>query len=1033
MSTNRHGWLLGGAVATAAMLAATTAALARPSGGSGGARVAIRDQQTLGVNNWGLEITNYGSFGYDISGSDAGGEFPRGSGHHVLFAGGFQFGTLVDSSPQVSQVEFDSEYQPGAITNGPAAVADLTADDPGGADQVVLEAAKGASLPSGWPEGLDVIGDGATYATFNDLDVGLSSDDGQRPLGIEVSQHAFAFAKQGAQGDIVYLRFFLTNYSDQDYVDSYAEVWFDPDNGSAGNDLTGSDVETSLGYVYNADEEDRNTAMGADFFQGPIVDDSTSTVVQRGRVTFNKDEGYEPVDGDVEIENKRVLGMSAFSFYINGTDPDDDTQRYNLMKGLTRDGDARPNGPFDYAGDPVTGEGVNDGAPNDKRMALITGPFTLASGESQEIVVAIIGSEVTTSDDPLVALTAVRETDREAQIAYNFNYIQQSAPLPPLTQIEAYDTQVTLTWDDSPESEVDRYGLLLGLGEVRTDTLGMTEIVVGYDTLGVAIIDTVYETETAGYDSLDFQGYRVYRSETGESGDWELLAEYDKVDGVAEVRNRVFNNTLQEYEITQLHIGTDSGLRYFYVDDGLTNGQVYHYAVTSYDYQPAEFLERTLESPLGQNELVIVPKEAPAGWAVATVSAQEDTAIHVEGTSDGVVTYQMVRPELLTGETYAVTFNADDTWMLTNTSAGDTIYDAVADQDGNPSTKMVDGFIMRVVNPPFHPREVISGAPEDTTAWWTGVNWGGAVVGGGMDYGHYFFDSELDPADVHEVQIDFTTDPAHYSKAVTYRRDLGYVASGVGTFPGEIWDMDVDPPRRLNVCFVEYEFAGKAANLHWDPESSADNGSYDYTREYLFIMNSDYTETPDAVYDDVNWGPAADVIYAWWPDVVAGRSFEDIESDMTLIPNRVNTPADTFEFVPEISSTFASADAEADLDDIRVVPNPYYATSDYDETQFDRRVKFFGLPEECTIRIFNVAGDLVRTLEHNAGSDNDRTEDGEGNGPETTTSIEGWDLKNEGGFWAASGVYVAHIDAPNIGTTFVKFAIIQGTEELGVF
>ncbi len=1032
MSMNRNKMSLVGATAAVAVLATTTAVLAKPSGSLGLNKTAIRDQQTLGVNNWGLEITNYGSFGYDIAGSNAGGEFPRGSGHHVLFAGGFQFGTLVDGTPQVSQVEFDSEFQPGAITNELLPVAELLAADPGAEEQAVLMATKGGALPTGWPAGLDVVGDAATYATFNDLVAELSSDEGQTPLGIEVSQHSFAFAKQGAQGDIVYLRFFLTNKSDQDYADSYAEVWFDPDNGGAGNDLTGSDVETSLGYVYNADEEGRNTAMGADFFQGPIVTDPTSTVIRRGGVTFNKTEDYEFIEGDEEIEGQRVLGMSAFSFYINGTDPDTDEERYNLMKGLTRDGLVRPDGSFDFAGDPVTGEGVNDGAPNDKRMALITGPFTLASGESQEVVVAIIAAEVPNSDDPLASLTAVRETDREAQIAYTFNFIQQAPPPPPVTHAEAYDSQVSLTWDDSAELFEDEYGVLLGLGDVRTDTLSSMEVVVGYDSLGDPILETVYETETAGYDAFDFQGYRVYRSETGESGDWELLAEYDKVDGVAEVRDRVFNNTLQEYEITQLHIGTDSGLRYFFVDEGLTNGRIYHYAVTSYDYQPAEFLERTLESPLGQNEFVVVPKEAAAGWEVATITAQQDTATHVEGTSDGVVTYQMVRPELQTGETYAVTFNADDTWNLTNATLGDTVFSGVTDQDGNPATMMVDGVIVRVVNPPFHPREVMSGAPEDTTAWWTGINWGGAVLGGGMDYGHFFFGSELDPADVHEVLIDFNKDPAHHSKAVTYRRDQGYPASGVGTFPGEVWDTDVDPPRRLNICFVESEFADKTANLLWDPGSSTDDG-IDHTREYLFIMNSDYSETPDAIYDDVNWGPAADVIYAWWPDVRGGRSFEDIPSDMTLIPNRVNTPADRFEFVPEISETYEQSVAEVDLDDIRVVPNPYYATSEYDESQFDRRVKFFGLPERCTIRIFTVAGDLVRTLEHGAGSDNDRTEEVDADDVEDTTSIEGWDLKNGDGFWAASGVYVAHVDAPNIGTTFVKFAIIQGTEELGVF
>lgn len=1043
MSTTRQGLMLTGAVA---LLAASTAVLAKPSDTGGANKVALRDQVTLGVNQWGLEITNYGSFGYDIAGSDAGGEFPRGSGYHVLFAGGFQFGTLVNGAPQVSQVEFDSEFQPGAITNGPAAVATLTATDPGASDNIVLQAAKSDdTLPSGWPSGLDIIGDAATYAVFNDLDTDLSSDADQVALGIEVSQHSFAFSKQGAQGDIVYLRFTLTNKSDQDYTDSYAEVWFDPDNGDAGNDVTGCDVETSLGYVYNADDhEDRNTAMGADFFQGPIVDDPESTVIQRGSVTFNKTDDYEFIVGDVEADSLRVLGMSAFSFYINGTDPDTDEERYNLMSGLTRDGDPRDNGPFDYAGDPVTGEGINDGAPNDKRMALITGPFTLNSGDSQDVVVAIIASEVTTSDDPLQALTVLRASDQEAQIAYNFDFIQQSPPPPPVTHAEAYDKQVVLTWDNSPELTFDNYGDRLGLGDVRVIDVDSLIVQVGEDSLGNPILETQYIEETQGYDSYDFQGYRVYRSATGESADWEFLAEYDIADGITEVRTRVFNNTLQEYEIAQLHIGSDSTLRYYYVDNDLVNGRRYYYSVTSYDYQPTETLERTLESPQGQNTVVAIPKEPTAGTDIAPVVATQDTADHVAGGSDGMVTYEMVRPELYTGNTYAVTFRdydkitvegdtlfATPVWDLVNATTGDTVLMAQEDQSGNPSSMMADGAMIRVVNPPFEARDWAV-EPEGAIRWWSGVNAGLNLFFGGLGYGHDFFGSTLPASEVHEVLVDFRFDPSEWSNAVTYRRDLGYPASGVGTFPGQVFDMDVDPPRRLNVCYVEYDYPEKPANLQWDPGSQGNDG-VDATREYLFIMNSDYVENPDSIYDDDNWGPSADVIYAYWPTLRGDHPFLETDANWRLYPNRINTPEDRFEFVPQVSSSYDNTLAKSSLKDIRVVPNPYYATSTYDTDQFNRRVKFFGLHDSCTIRIFTVAGDLVRTLEHDATSDNDAGEDAGGNNVEQTTSLEGWDLKNENGFWVASGVYIAHIEVPGVGNTFVKFAVIQGTEELGIF
>jgi hypothetical protein len=93
-------------------------------------------------------------------------------------------------------------------------------------------------------------------------------------------------------------------------------------------------------------------------------------------------------------------------------------------------------------------------------------------------------------------------------------------------------------------------------------------------------------------------------------------------------------------------------------------------------------------------------------------------------------------------------------------------------------------------------------------------------------------------------------------------------------------------------------------------------------------------------------------------------------------------------------------------------------------------VKITGLPAECTIRIFNVAGDLIRTIDHNAGSNNDRSS---ATSPEFT-SIEVWDLTSNSGLFVSSGMYFIHIDAPGIGKSeeLIPFAIIQGNIQLTV-
>jgi hypothetical protein len=70
------------------------------------------------------------------------------------------------------------------------------------------------------------------------------------------------------------------------------------------------------------------------------------------------------------------------------------------------------------------------------------------------------------------------------------------------------------------------------------------------------------------------------------------------------------------------------------------------------------------------------------------------------------------------------------------------------------------------------------------------------------------------------------------------------------------------------------------------------------------------------------------------------------------------------------------------------------------------------------IRIFNIAGDLVRTLDRS--TDVNKTE-------------FVWDLKTDQGLWVASGVYVWLIDAEGLGTKYGKMAIFTEVEQLNIF
>jgi hypothetical protein len=97
-----------------------------------------------------------------------------------------------------------------------------------------------------------------------------------------------------------------------------------------------------------------------------------------------------------------------------------------------------------------------------------------------------------------------------------------------------------------------------------------------------------------------------------------------------------------------------------------------------------------------------------------------------------------------------------------------------------------------------------------------------------------------------------------------------------------------------------------------------------------------------------------------------------------------------------------------DLEMIRVIPNPYRSSADW-EYGGQRRVVFIGLPATATIRIYTVAGALVRTLRH----DN----------PESDQ--ESWDLKNSDGDEVAAGLYLWDVDAGEIGDIEGKLMIMR--------
>jgi hypothetical protein len=124
---------------------------------------------------------------------------------------------------------------------------------------------------------------------------------------------------------------------------------------------------------------------------------------------------------------------------------------------------------------------------------------------------------------------------------------------------------------------------------------------------------------------------------------------------------------------------------------------------------------------------------------------------------------------------------------------------------------------------------------------------------------------------------------------------------------------------------------------------------------------------------------------------------------------------DIYEFVT-LSPYIDRIEAKNDLEKIKVVPNPYYATNAFEgQNTFTsgrgpREIQFRNLPQDCTIRIFTISGELVKTIQHSSQID---------------FGTGSWDLLTKDNLTAAYGIYVYHVEAMGIGEKIGKLAIIK--------
>jgi hypothetical protein len=140
--------------------------------------------------------------------------------------------------------------------------------------------------------------------------------------------------------------------------------------------------------------------------------------------------------------------------------------------------------------------------------------------------------------------------------------------------------------------------------------------------------------------------------------------------------------------------------------------------------------------------------------------------------------------------------------------------------------------------------------------------------------------------------------------------------------------------------------------------------------------------------------------------VVAYDSVDTLESGIARLADQINT----VELRP-------GSLAQTTLSGIKVVPNPYVISAGWERERLGgrlntvgepiRELAFNNLPPVCTIKIFTMDGDLVKTLQHSDG-----------------TGTQYWDIRSDYNMLVVTGVYFYHVKSDQ-GEHVGKFAVIR--------
>lgn len=281
--------------------------------------------------------------------------------------------------------------------------------------------------------------------------------------------------------------------------------------------------------------------------------------------------------------------------------------------------------------------------------------------------------------------------------------------------------------------------------------------------------------------------------------------------------------------------------------------------------------------------------------------------------------------------------------------------------------------------------------------------------------------SSLTPENLRKVRIHFTG-YGNGSQAYRYKAvdATHFTYQDMKEVPFKVYEVEpydgTPNPRQLNVAFLE---ADTNANGRWEPTTDSSGG-----KDVLYIFGSDYDPSPNTFYTSKNLflqQQLVDIMYTWNAKLISQGPAFQTNDELIIYPYTVTrsqiSPGFPLFYDVESKAPLIGdpniASQNKDLDKITIVPNPYYGYNALETSLTGRFVTFRRLPKQCTIKIYTINGDLIKTLEKN---DNN--------------SILNWNMTNLENVPIASGIYICLIDAPGIGQKVLKAAIFTPEERI---